>query len=113
MNKSKILKHYKLESYENSLKDYKHVSDTFDLNEGGFYRWINPAKLTLTNGAFLASAEAMPDGLFMKFKCANGRVLSMWSDDVILFKKTSQEDKLRDAIKRLHNSAIRTGGQIE
>ena len=98
MNFDPILRHHGMLHVKPKLAGYVHVDELQDMREGAFFRWFHVDRRQLTNGAFLASVQIFPDGIFLTFKKLN-RLFSMWADDVVLFKKENHDDYLRRALQ--------------
>ena len=97
-----VLQYHGLEKYLPPLKGYMHLAELNDLHEGAYLRWIHLDRRTLTNGAFLVNVQLVPAGIFLTLKNSRGRFFSIWSDDVILFQKITETDRLRHVMEQFN-----------
>jgi hypothetical protein len=80
--------------YGKTLQSYKYVDELHDLRDGGYVRWIHLNRRTLTNGAFLLNVDIRDDGIYLLMKTGNGRILSIWADECLIFQKISDDERL-------------------
>jgi hypothetical protein len=86
-----------LKSYHQKLKEYRYCSDISCLNFGHYVRWIslkNPQKVYLTRGAILCGWKVVNDTINLILKGSNNRVFEIKFDEVEVFQKLSNQEKV-------------------
>jgi hypothetical protein len=98
MDSKKVLVANGFAEYAPVLKNYTYVEELPDMANGLFYRWIRADSGMLTNGAFLTSVELRDSGMLLHFKNRR-KFLSVWADEVLLFKKKTADELLRQKFR--------------
>lgn len=86
-----------LKSYHKKLKDYRYISDLSDLKCGEYIRWI-PLKdvknIKLTRGAIYCDYKVVNNMLHIVCKSNFGKIFQIKFDEVELFQKLSNQEKI-------------------
>ena len=86
-----------LKIYHKKLKEYRYCSELCDLQDGYYIRWISlkdPEKIKLTNGAHILDVIFKDGGAHVLCKNNRNRVFQIKFDEVIIFQKFSQQEKI-------------------
>ena len=86
-----------LKMYHIKLKEYRYCGELCDLQDGYYIRWISlkdPEKIKLTNGAHILDVIFKNEGAHVLCKNNRNRVFQIKFDEVIIFQKYSQQEKI-------------------
>tara|TARA_B110000444_G_scaffold125968_1_gene118375 strand:+ start:78 stop:512 length:435 start_codon:yes stop_codon:yes gene_type:complete len=79
------------------LQGYRYVDEIHELKNGSFLRWLNMSDLdniTLVQGAFFCEFIFTDDNTCMRMRNIRGRYFEVKMDDIILFQKLTQQEKV-------------------
>jgi hypothetical protein len=95
-----------LKSYHKKLKEYRYISDLSDLNFGQYIRWIplkDISKIYLTKGAIYCDYKVVNNMLHLVCKSGFGKIFQIKFDEVEIFQKLSNQEKMLLGILELLN----------
>ena len=87
----------KLKELHKKLKDYRYCTDLKDLQEGYFIRWIslkNIDNLKLTTGGIVCDVKLVNNVLQILCKNFNNMFFQIKFDEVVIFQKLSNQEKI-------------------
>ena len=79
------------------LQGYRYVDEIHELKNGSFLRWLNMSdvdNITLVQGAFFCEFIFTDDNTCMRMRNIRGRYFEVKMDDIILFQKLTQQEKV-------------------
>jgi hypothetical protein len=79
------------------LQGYRYVDEIHELKNGSFLRWLNMSDLdniTLVQGAFFCEFIFTDDNTCMRMRNIRGRYFEVKMDDIIIFQKLTQQEKV-------------------
>jgi hypothetical protein len=79
------------------LQGYRYVDEIHELKNGSFLRWLNMSDLdniSLVQGAFFCEFVFTDDNTCMRMRNIRGRYFEVKMDDIILFQKLTQQEKV-------------------
>jgi len=79
------------------LQGYRYVDEIHELKNGSFLRWLNMSDLdniTLVQGAFFCEFIFTDYNTCMRMRNIRGRYFEVKMDDIILFQKLTQQEKV-------------------
>lgn len=98
-----------IKELHSKLQEYRYVNDLVNLKEGSYIRWIQlkniqkTGDIKLTNGGFVIGIKIFDTGLQILCKNVFDRKFQIIFDDVIIFQKITQQEKLLiDIVDYLH-----------
>lgn len=98
-----------IKELHSKLQEYRYVNDLVNLKEGSYIRWIQlkniqkTGDIKLSNGGFVIGIKIFDTGLQILCKNVFNRKFQIIFDDVIIFQKITQHEKLLiDIVDYLH-----------
>lgn len=98
-----------IKDLHSKLQEYRYVNDLVNLKEGSYIRWIQlkniqkTGDIKLSNGGFVIGIKIFDTGLQILCKNVFNRKFQIIFDDVIIFQKITQQEKLLiDIVDYLH-----------
>jgi hypothetical protein len=79
------------------LQGYRYVDEIHELKNGCFLRWLNMSDLDdifLVRGAFFCEVVFTDNNTCMRMRNVRGRYFEVKMDDIILFQKLTQQEKV-------------------
>ena len=79
------------------LQGYRYVDEIHELKNGSFLRWLNMSDLnniSLVQGAFFCEFIFTDDNTCMRMRNIRGRYFEVKMDDIIIFQKLTQQEKV-------------------
>ena len=79
------------------LQGYRYVDAIHELKNGCFLRWLNMSDLddiSLAQGAFFCEVVFTDNNTCMRMRNVRGRYFEVKMDDIILFQKLTQQEKV-------------------
>ena len=79
------------------LEGYKYIDDVSSLNSGAFIRWIcvsNPAKISLSKGAWICDIRFTDEGIAVVCKGIYHRHFQLKFDECLIFQRLNDQERV-------------------
>ena len=96
INELPIDKEEKIELLD-KLRGYRYVDEIHELKNGSFLRWLNMSDIEdihLVQGAFFCEFVFTDNNTCMRMRNIRGRYFEVKMDDIIIFQKLTQQEKV-------------------